>query len=198
MAVSDAPRAGNEGAGHESAGHDGNRFKAAGPTAAAIGIITSIIGVSLLANSPQDPQQPAPLPSAIAAPPTAALPPSAAPEPGLPGIQFNQPGAAATQMGMEIVVKFKDDAKVKDIIDAFWKDQSSAKTKFDAWKANRPEFAKLKLDRVSYSNELVLVHDGSGPAAEQLAAMKTIAAKLGSVADVSYAEPNMTAHPGGQ
>ena len=26
----------------------------------------------------------------------------------------------------------------------------------------RPEFAKLKLDRVTYSNELVLVHDGSG------------------------------------
>lgn len=190
MAVSDAP----------GAGHDTNRFKAAGPTAAAIGIITSIIGVSLLANSPQNPgQNPATLPSVIAAPPNAALPPAAAPEPGLPGIQFNQPGAAAsTQMGMEIVVKFKDDGKVKDIIDTFWRDKGSAQVKFDAWKASRPDFAKLKLDRVTYSNELVLVHDGSAPATEQLAAMKTIAAKLGSVADVSYAEPNMTAHPGGQ
>jgi hypothetical protein len=99
---------------------------------------------------------------------------------------------------MEIVVKFKDDGKVKDIIDAFWKDPASAKAKFDAWKTNRPEFAKLKLDRVTYSNELVLVHDGSVAVAERLPAMKTIAARLGTVADVSYAEPNMTAQPGGQ
>ncbi len=190
MAVSDAP----------GAAHEANRFKAAGPTAAAIGIITSIIGVSLLASSPENPSAPAgAIPPAITSAPTAAPSPAAAPEPGLPGIQFDQPsGGGSTQMGMEIVVKFKDDAKMKDIIDAFWKDQSSARAKFDAWKANRPEFAKLKLDRVTYSNELVLVHDGSGPAAEQLPAMKTIAARLGSVADVSYAEPNMTAHPGGQ
>ncbi len=193
MAVSDA----------QGAGHETNGFKAAGPTAAAIGIITSIIGVSLLASSPQNPDQssgtPAPISSVIASPSGAALPPAAAPEPGLPGIQFNQPGAAASmQMGMEIVVKFKDDGKMKDIIDTFWRDKTSAQVKFDAWKANRPEFAKLKLDRVTYSNELVLVHDGSVPAPEQLTAMKTIAAKLGSVADVSYAEPNMTAHPGGQ
>ncbi|MEQ1780998.1 MAG: hypothetical protein ABMA14_06555 [Hyphomonadaceae bacterium] len=190
MAVSDA----------QGAGHDGNRFKAAGPTAAAIGIITSIIGVSLLASSPENPATPVgSIPPAISANPA----PTSAPEPdlipGLPGIQQNQPGGAGgAVMGMEIVVKFKDDAKVKDIIDAFWKDQGSAKTKFNAWKANRPEFAKLKLDRVTYSNELVLVHDGSAPAAEQLAAMKAIASKLGSVADVSYAEPNLTAHPGGQ
>ena len=189
MSVSDA----------QGAGHETTSFKAAGPTAAAIGIITSIIGVSLLASSPQSPAAPAPIPSVIASPSGAVAPPGAAPEPGLPGIQFNQPGAvASTQMGMEIVVKFKDDGKMKDIIDTFWRDKASAQVKFDAWKANRPEFAKLKLDRVTYSNELVLVHDGAAPAAEQLAAMKTIAAKLGSVADVSYAEPNMTAHPGGQ
>ena len=201
MAVANAHGVG-PGAGSDTRS-GGSRMKAAGPTAAAIGIITSIIGVSLLASSPENPSSPAGgIPSEIVSTaseaPTAALPPEATPEPGLPGIQFNQPGAASVQMGMEIVVKFKDDAKVKDIIDAFWKDQASGKSKFDAWKANRPEFAKLKLDRVTYSNELVLVHDGSAPAAEQLPAMKTIAAKLGSVADVSYAEPNMTAHPGGQ
>jgi len=101
-------------------------------------------------------------------------------------------------MGMEIVVKFKDDSKVKDIVDTFWRDQAVAKAKFETWKANRPEFAKLKLDRVTYSNELVLVHDGSAPAAERLPAMKAIVAKLAGIADISYAEPNMTAHPGGQ
>jgi hypothetical protein len=99
---------------------------------------------------------------------------------------------------MEIVVKFKDDAKVKDIVDAFWKDQTSARTKFEALKARRPELADLKLDRVTYSNELVLVHEGGTSADSRLAAMREIAAKLKNVSDISYAEPNMTAHPGGQ
>jgi hypothetical protein len=30
------------------------------------------------------------------------------------------------------------------------------------------------------------------------AAMRDIAARLNALADISYAEPNMTAHPGGQ
>lgn len=177
-----------------------DRMKAAGPTAAAIGIITSIIGVSLMASSPENPAAPVDaLPPAISSSPAPTAAPGPDLTPGVPGIQQNQPGAGgAVTMGMEIVVKFKDDAKVKDIIDAFWKDQASAKAKFEAWKAGRPEFAKLKLDRVTYSNELVLVHDGSGAVADRLPAMKAIAARLGSVTDISYAEPNMTAHPGGQ
>jgi hypothetical protein len=172
-------------------------LKAAGPTAAAIGIITTIIGVSLLASSPETPT--AIPPATLDAPSTAAMAAPDPAQPGLPGIQFNQPAATgAPQTGIEIVVKFKNDGPLKDIIDSFWRDQASAKAKFEAWKANRPEFAKLKLDRVTYSNELVLVHDGSGAVADRLPAMKAIAAKLGSVADISYAEPNMTAHPGGQ
>lgn len=186
MAVTDAPRI------------DGgaNRLKAAGPTAAAIGIITTIVGVSLLANAPEGPARPSE-PPAIAAPapgPQDSLPPVI----GLPQTQ-NQPGSAgAVQTGVEIVVKFKDDGRVKDIIDAFWRDQDSAKAKFDAWKASRPEFAALRLDRVTYSNELVLVHDGSVQPAQRTAAMRTIAAKLGAAADISYAEPNLTAQPGGR
>ena len=113
-------------------------------------------------------------------------------------MQFDQPPGGAVNMGMEIVVKFKDDSKVKDIIDAFWKDQGSARTKFEAWKAGRPEFASLKLDRVTYSNELVLVHTGATAADTRLPAMREIAKKLAAAADISYAEPNMTAHPGGQ
>jgi hypothetical protein len=185
VAVTEAPRMG----GGE------NRLKAAGPTAAAIGIIATIIGVSLIANSPEAPRTTAASPAATAAPSSG----SPTPVPGEVQPQFNQPGGAGpVQTSMEIVVKFKDDAKVKDIIDAFWRDQGSAKTKFETWKASRPEFAGLRLDRVTYSNELVLVHDGSVPAAQRLAAMRTIAGKLGAAADISYAEPNMTAHPGGQ
>lgn len=172
-----------------------NRLKAAGPTAAAIGIITTIVGISLLANAPENPSMPEPAVVSSSAPSGGSPPPI----PGLVQPQQNQPGGAgAVQTGMEIVVKFKDDGRVKDIIDAFWRDQGSAKAKFETWKAGRPEFAGLRLDRVTYSNELVLVHDGSVPAAQRLTAMRAIAGKLGAAADISYAEPNMTAHPGGQ
>ncbi|MND09732.1 hypothetical protein D3C83_332800 [compost metagenome] len=51
---------------------------------------------------------------------------------------------------------------------------------------------------MTYSNELVLVDDGGAPADRRLAAMREVAAKLKGAADISYAEPNMTAHPGGQ
>lgn len=181
----------------QGGGSTPDRLKAAAPVAAAVGIIAAIVGVSVLTGAPaQSPGQPAP-PAEIVVTPDAPEP-----APGIPGMvttQNDQPGSVGgAQAGIEIVVKFKDDARVKDIIDAFWRDQSSARSKFDAWKAGRPEFAGLRLDRVTYSNELVLVHDGSLAPAERIVAMRTIAARLGSAADISYAEPNMTAHPGGQ
>lgn len=176
-----------------------NRLKAAAPAgAAALAIVVAIAGGSLIASQPDRTSGPLPAETGALAP---AAPPTAAPQPGsaIPGVAFDQtPGAAAPQQGMEIVVKFKDDAKVKDIIDAFWRDQASARAKFDAFKATRPEFANLKLDRVTYSNELVLVDDGRSPPAQRLTAMRAAAAKLKTVGDISYAEPNMTAHPGGQ
>lgn len=181
-----------------------NRFRAAAPAgAAALAIVAAIAGGSLLTNSPSAPL-PADMPAATSsvAPPidpaaNVALP---APQPGgaIPGVAFDQTPGAPMQMDMEIVVKFKDDAEVKEIIDAFWRDQASARTKFNAFKSGRPEFAGLKLDRVTYSNELVLVHDGAAPPDQRLAAMRAMAAKLKNVGDISYAEPNMTAHPGGQ
>jgi uncharacterized iron-regulated membrane protein len=42
---------------------------------------------------------------------------------------------------LEIVVKFKDDAKVKDILDTFWKDAQAARAKFDVFKKGQPEMA---------------------------------------------------------
>jgi hypothetical protein len=176
-----------------------NRFKAAAPAgAAALAIVAAIAGGSLLANQPG---QRAPLSAGTAASEPVAAPQAGPPQPGsaIPGIAFDQtPGAGAPQIDMEIVVKFKDDAKVKDIIDAFWTDQASARAKFEALKARRPEFANLRLDRVTYSNELVLVHEGGLPSDQRLAAMRATAAKLKNMGDISYAEPNMTAHPGGQ
>ena len=173
-----------------------DRCKGAAPLAAgALGVVAAIIGAISL-TGPEAPA-PAPLEAPIVNEAPTALP---SPEPGssIPGVAFDQAPGGAVNAGMEIVVKFKDDGKVKDIIDAFWRDQPSAKAKFEAWKGNRPEFANLKLDRVTYSNELVLVHTAATAADRRLPAMREIAKALGAAADISYAEPNMTAHPGGQ
>jgi hypothetical protein len=84
-------------------------------------------------------------------------------------VQFDQPPpGAGPQRVVELVVKFKDDAKIKPILDSFWTDPATAKTRFEAWKASRPEFAGLKLDRVTYSNELVLVHADASAANTRL------------------------------
>ena len=199
MAVSDvqagpgAPLASAPGEGAPS------KFKGAAPIAAgALGVVAAIIGAVSL-TGPDTPTASAPFEAPVTSPVTSEAP-AAAPEPGmsLPGVQFDQAPGGSTTMGMEIVVKFKSDGPVKDIIDSFWKDQNSARTKFDAWKAGKADFASLKLDRVTYSNELVLVHTGASAADTRLPAMREIAKKLAGNADISYAEPNMTAHPGGQ
>ena len=127
--------------------------------------------------------------------------------PGLPGVARDQaPGAGAgapagrsgaPQLGVEVVVKFRDDARVKEIVDLFWRDQAAARVRFEALKADMPEFNNLALDRVTYSNELVLAPTQALPAPQRLPAMREIAARLGKRPDIAYAEPNMTAHPGG-
>ncbi len=173
-----------------------SRFKGAAPIAAgALGVVVAVVAAVSL-TGPEAPVSTFEAPAVIEAP--AMIDPAPQPGGALPGVQFDQAPGGSVPMGMEIVVKFKDDGKVKDIVDAFWRDQASAKAKFEAWKANRPEFANLKLDRVTYSNELVLVHESATAADRRLPALREIAKKLASVADISYAEPNMTAHPGGQ
>ena len=189
---------------------DGQKtIRAAAPAgAAALAIVAALVGGSILASRPG----PGALPLAAITEPASARDKSnvdpaitpglvTPPDPGaaVPGVQFAQgaPGALPAE-AIEIVVKFKDDAKVKDIVDTYWKNSAAAKTKFETFKKGRPEMADTVLDRVTYSNELVLVHKGGGASsAQRLAAMRDIAKRLGAASDISYAEPNMTAHPGG-
>ncbi len=193
MVVSDA----------EQAPPGATRLRQAAPAAAALAIVAAVTGASLLAQQPG--KQPEPLSAATQLLPDQ-LPASTAPAqpPGGNGLvqpQFDQAqGSGGTlQQGIEIVVKFKDDRKVKDIVDAFWKDQPAARAKFDAFKQGRPEFANLKLARVTYSNELVLAPEGAPvPPAQRMSAARDLVAKLKGAADISYAEPNMVAQPGGQ
>ncbi len=119
--------------------------------------------------------------------------PQQPPGSGVPGIAQNQAqGRGAPEMGVEIVVKFKDDGMVKDITDLFWRDQGAAQTRFSSFKRRWDVLAPVRLARVTYSNELVLVAAGNTSADE----MRQIARDIGQLPEVSYAEPNSTAQPG--
>jgi hypothetical protein len=113
--------------------------------------------------------------------------------PAEPQARAGQRDVAPSLAAVEVVVKFKDDAKVKDIIDAFWKDSQAAKAKFDIFKRGRPEMAGATLDRVTYSNELVLVYPcAAAPKSERAAATREIVSRLAASPDIAYAEPEMT------
>src|SRR5262245_37297510 len=102
----------------------GNRFKAAAPMAAAgLAVVAAIAGGTLLASRPKTSE----IPKKVLAKSDPAPQLPAPGGGGLASVQFDQttPGRpAGAAQDMEIVVKFKDDSKVKDIIDAFWKDQA--------------------------------------------------------------------------
>lgn len=174
------------------------RLKGAAPMAAAgLAIVTGLVAVSLTSpdSTPSGASTLETPPAATAPPqPAAGQPQASGPGPAVPGVAFDQaPGAGPPAMGVELVVKFKDDGRIKDIVDAFWRDPASARSRFEAFRAGKAEFSGLTLERVTYSNELVLVSTDAGL---RLPAMREIAAKVSGHPDVAYAEPNMTAQPG--
>ena len=92
-----------------------------------------------------------------------------------------------------VVVKFKDDSKVKHIIDAFWRSPEVAKARFHAFKQGRPEMSAATLAHVTYSNELVLTYVfHAATEAQRLAEGRAIAAKLAALPDIAYAEPDLS------
>jgi hypothetical protein len=159
------------------------------PAAAPAAPVTNIAPAA-----PDDRPPPSPAPPARddrqvdARPNTPARPsPPPAPAPSAAG----RPGS-----GAQIVVKFRDGPAVKEIVDLYWKDQAAARARFERFRAGRDDLAGLTLERVTYSNELVLRAE-SAPG-EAVKTMRALAAKLGASPDISYAEPDLTAQPGDQ
>lgn len=170
--------------GSQNASNDESIRLAAPAGAAALVAIASVVSLSL-ANNSRSPSSP-----------TAAtgLPPDQQ-GPGLIGPAQNQAqGRGSPELGVEIVVKFRDDTLVEEITDLFWRDQGAAQARFSSFKRRWDALSSVRLARVTYSNELVLVSAGSASPQE----MREIARRIGAMSEVSYAEPNSTAQPGGQ
>lgn len=96
-----------------------------------------------------------------------------------------------SQASLEIVIRFKDDARVSAIITTFWKDPEAARARFDDFKQGWPELAPARLLRVTYSNELVLAFP-FGATAGRREAVRDLAASLSRLPSVVYAEPDYT------
>jgi hypothetical protein len=143
---------------------------------------SAMIIASLLVVAPQS-----------VAEPQAASPPSTPPRVGAHTSETDRPEVAPAPFSIEVVVKFKDETKVKPILDLFWKDAASARILFDKFKKDRPVIAAASLARATYSGELVLTFPcGAASAAERLKAARDIAARLAGSSDISYAEPDLT------
>jgi hypothetical protein len=94
---------------------------------------------------------------------------------------------------IEVIVKFKEDRIVKEIVDSFWVEPEQARRCFERFKQGRAEFKEARLVRVTYSGELVLAFPLPAAAAERRAASQDLLARLNGIADVAYAEPDHTA-----
>ncbi|MBU6318275.1 MAG: hypothetical protein KGS00_01360 [Alphaproteobacteria bacterium] len=175
-----------------------------GPAAAAVAIISVLVGGSILSAhdkklSLSEAGPVAEAPAALSpAPPSPSPVFAQGPSPAdLPGIASDQGAPANLSISPEMVVKFKNDARVKPIIDQFWKNPIAARKAFLELRSKRPDLSGLTLDRVTYSNELVLVPDASSKKPMGAKEMREIARKLTKSPDIEYAEVTMTAHPGG-
>ena len=172
-----------------------------GPAAAAVAIIGVLVGGSIL-SAPVETlslSKTGPASDALSISPNSPSPAlTKGPSPtDLPVIASDQGASAKTVVSPEMVVKFKVDTRVKPIIDQFWKNPAAARKAFLDLRAKRPDLSGLKLDRVTYSNELVLVPDATSKKSTGAKEMREMARKLMKSPDIEYAEVTMTAHPGG-
>lgn len=176
-----------------------------GPAIAAVAIVGVLVGGSILSAPETNPvlTDAGPVstaPDAILAIESASSPLlTQGPSPSeLPVIASDQGAPAVASVSPEMVVKFKIDARVKPIIDQFWKDPGAARKAFLQLRGKRADLNGLMLDRVTYSNELVLVPDAAARKTMGAREMKEAARKLMKSPDIEYAEVTMTAHPGGK
>jgi hypothetical protein len=182
--------------------------RAAPAAAAAVAIVAGLVGVSLLSDGDRSSAETAP-PGAVSTPerreaaaergfPEAGMPelapqlvPDLGDQPRLAGPAFDRL-QAPPRIGVEVVVKFRDDAEAQAIAKQFWRDAEGARKRFAEFAAGRAELKGLELDRATYSDELVLK-----PAQPMdLPGMRAVAKAISAAPGVAYAEPNATAQPG--
>ena len=110
----------------------------------------------------------------------------------VPAFAHQQPVTAvsATQAApIEVTVSFKDGATAGVIIKTFWRDPVEARRMFDRLKVRWLSMANAGLDRVTYSDELVLHFlCDKACSAQRLEVTHTLTSALAALPEVAYAE----------
>jgi len=120
---------------------------------------------------------------AVAASPLAAAQPEIGPD---------DPPTAANAAPLEVTVKFKDQADIAGVIKTFWTDPSSARNAFDRLKTGRPALSGATLDRVTYSDELVLHFACDAACAQRRPEeIRKLVVAVSAMPEVVYAEADM-------
>lgn len=95
--------------------------------------------------------------------------------------------AAAVQYA--IIVKFDAEPALEEIGRNFRKDPEGSRARFQAWAASKPALEGLKLERASYSGELLLTGSGSR-------SLRTVISEIEAMDNVAYVEPDYSAKAG--
>ncbi|WP_084398453.1 hypothetical protein [Henriciella aquimarina] len=96
--------------------------------------------------------------------------------------------AGAEQTRFTLIVKFNGEPVLDEIGKTFRKDPEGAKARFQQWASGKPALAGLRLERASYSGELILVSAGSRSMDEAIRAIQ-------AMDNVAYVEPDYSARP---
>ena len=97
--------------------------------------------------------------------------------------------SAAAGQAFAIIVRFRNTPELDEIARSFRKDPEGARARFSRWAAGKPALSGLRLERASYSGELVLASSGGRDVDRVIAAIK-------AMDNVAYVEKDYSVQPG--
>ena len=96
----------------------------------------------------------------------------------------------------DVIVKFRADPAIDQVISTWRRDRASAEAAFAAWAAADPLFSQMTIAGCSYSGELILSKEIGGGVVPAEAEVDTLTEQIRAHSAVAYADPDFTAHPG--
>lgn len=98
--------------------------------------------------------------------------------------------------GVDFIVRIKDVDAVDKAVSLWRRDRGAAVAAFNAWAANEPAFAGMRLVGCSYSGEVILRHVFEPAAAASESQVDALLERIRGHENVAYADPDFTARVG--
>lgn len=101
--------------------------------------------------------------------------------------------AQSRSSALEVTLKFTDASVTAGIVKAFWSDPAAAREAFDRLKVKWPAMNPAKLDRVTYSDELVLLFPcDQACSLNRTKAGRDLVSTLAAIPGIAYVEAELT------